>query len=180
MRRARIAIAAAIVFCLAFALPATADQALLMYRTGDGALHGARVGDLESFLDGCGLDGPADPTPVAAVRLVSADREQALVAYHVTGEDAIYFRAGPGAFLERDTWCRASSEVLRGLERERRLPANRGPWLALIASFGFLAIVIGLLAVWGGGVGPRPKLNYPDDEHGHGHSTGEAQTAGHH
>lgn len=179
MRVPRFAAAAALVLCVAAASPATTDPALLMYRSGDGALRSARLGDLESFLAGCGRGAPEDPVALAAARLVSGEREQALVAYHVRSEDAIYFRAGPGAFLAPDTWCRASSQILRALEREQRLPANRGPWLAFIAAFGFLGIVIGLLALWGGGVGPRPRLNYPEAD-AHGHASHDHETADRH
>ncbi len=42
-----------------------------------------------------------------------------------------------------------------------------GPWLALILSFGGLAAAITLVALWGAGRGPEPKLEEPaeDDHH---------------
>jgi hypothetical protein len=101
--------------------------------------------------------GPDCPSPVDAQVIVGTPaRAEVFIEGRSEGNRDVYLSRDEVFVSGARGWCRFPIGA--------GAASTRGPWLAFIAMFGGLTIAIGLVALWGLGRGPEPKLEPVADE----------------
>lgn len=141
------------------------DPAELRWIAANGGTYRAPIDDATRLTRSClgrspvSVSGPSTEIDV----LIEGKVEGHFRAYR-SGE-ALLMISTKGELVQPGRWCRAEPEVLAAIGRAQRLPPSRGPWLAFIALVGGIAVAVGLVALWGAGRGPEPRLEPSEDQH---------------